>query len=74
MSVSVSGLPPKIDFDLFVIQVPDKPFGNVVVSGDIETDARGNGHGTLVGRLNIDTFVVAPGLAVSLFPIPCRSA
>jgi hypothetical protein len=43
--------------------------------GDIETDERGNRHGTFVGRFNIETFVVAPGVAQaptefpgSLFP------
>jgi hypothetical protein len=27
LHVEVSGLPPNVDFDFFVIQVPDKPFG-----------------------------------------------
>jgi hypothetical protein len=61
MTVSVSGLPPKTDFDFFVIQVPKAPFGMSWYQGDIETDSRGNGHGTFIGRFSIETFVVAPG-------------
>jgi hypothetical protein len=63
MNVRVSGLPPKTDFDFFVIQVPKAPFGMSWYQGDIETDSRGNGHGTFIGRFSIETFVVAPGVA-----------
>ena len=35
MSISVSGLPPKMDFDFFVIQIPNKPFGLIWYQGDI---------------------------------------
>jgi hypothetical protein len=63
MSVSVSGLPPKTDFDFFVIQVPGSPFGMSWYQGDIETDTRGNGHATFVGRFSVETFVVAPNVA-----------
>jgi hypothetical protein len=31
--------------------------------GDIETNARGTGHATFIGRFSIETFVVAPGSA-----------
>ena len=63
MSVSLSGLPPATDFDFFVIQVPNAPFGMSWYQGDIETDSNGNGHATFVGRFSIETFVVAPGVA-----------
>jgi len=65
MSVSVSGLPPKTDFDFFVIQVPTAPFGMSWYQGDIETDSNGNGQGNFVGRFSIETFVVAPGVAAA---------
>ena len=42
MDVDVSGLPPKTDFDLFVIQVPHGPFGVSWYQGDIETNGAGN--------------------------------
>jgi hypothetical protein len=65
MTVKVSGLPPKTNFDFFVIQVPEKPFGLSWYQGDIETDDDGNGYGQFVGRFNIETFIVAPGSDVA---------
>ena len=61
MRVRVSGLPPKTNFDFFVIQVPNKPFGMAWYQGDIETTAYGRGHGRFIGRFNEETFIVAPG-------------
>jgi hypothetical protein len=63
MHVAVTGLPPKTDFDFFVIQVPKSPFGMSWYQGDVETDHHGNGHATFIGRFSIETFVVAPGSA-----------
>jgi hypothetical protein len=63
LHVEVSGLPPNVDFDFFVIQVPDKPFGMAWYQGDIQTDSAGRGVGDFVGRFSIETFVVAPGAA-----------
>ena len=70
MTVSVSGLPPKMDFDFFVIQVPHQPFGMSWYQGDIQTDSRGNGHANFVGRFSIETFVVAPGVAAAPTEFP----
>jgi hypothetical protein len=61
MDVKVEGLPPNTDFDFFVIQVPTAPFGLAWYQGDIETNRRGVGHGTFIGRFNIETFIVATG-------------
>jgi len=61
MNVRVEGLPPKTDFDFFVIQVPNAPFGMSWYQGDIETDEYGIGHGKFIGRFNEETFIVAPG-------------
>ena len=63
MKVKVSGLPPNTDFDFFVIQVPNPPFGLAWYQGDIETDALGNGSREFIGRFSIETFIVAPGIA-----------
>jgi hypothetical protein len=60
MDVSVWGLPPNTDFDFFVIQVPNKPFGLSWYQGDIETNKHGRGYGQFVGRFNIETFIVSP--------------
>ena len=43
MTVDVSGLPPKTEFDFFVIQIPNAPFGLAWYQGDIETNHEGRG-------------------------------
>jgi hypothetical protein len=63
MRVRLQGLPPNTEFDFFVIQVPDAPFGLSWYQGDIETDSHGRGTGKFVGRFNTETFIVAPGTA-----------
>ena len=63
MDVTVQGLPPKTDFDFFVIQVPKAPFGVSWYQGDIETDKNGRGHQVFLGRFSIETFALAPGSA-----------
>jgi hypothetical protein len=59
MDVKVEGLPPNTDFDFFVIQVPKAPFGLAWYQSDIETNKKGVGHGTFIGRFSIETFIVA---------------
>jgi hypothetical protein len=61
MRVKVEGLPPNTEFDFFVIQNPNSPFGMSWYQGDIETNAHGVGHGRFIGRFNAETFIVAPG-------------
>jgi hypothetical protein len=63
MKVKVWGLPPNTDFGLFVIQVPNKPFGMAWYQGDIETNKNGVGYGEFIGRFNIETFMVAQDVA-----------
>jgi hypothetical protein len=63
MNVTATGLPPNTDFDFFVIQVPNAPFGVSWYQGDILTDGTGRGQGHFVGRFSIETFAVAPGVA-----------
>lgn len=63
MDVKVEGLPPNTNFDFFVIQVPNAPFGMSWYQGDIETDENGEGHQLFIGRFNEETFIVAPGSA-----------
>jgi|KBSSwiStaDraftv2_1062776.scaffolds.fasta_scaffold480907_1 hypothetical protein len=61
MEMTVKGLPPNTEFDVFVIQLPNAPFGLSWYQGDIETDGDGVGHAFFVGRFSIETFIVAPG-------------
>ena len=74
MKVHAWGLPEKTDFDLFVIQVPNAPFGVGWYQGDLETNRDGVARGTFVGRFSQETFAVAPGTAtapsVHSAPIP----
>ena len=63
MDVSVQGLPPKTNFDVFVIQVPNAPFGLAWYQGDLDTNQHGRGHQTFLGRFNEETFIVAQGSA-----------
>jgi hypothetical protein len=65
MKVSASHLPRNTDFDFFVIQTPNAPFGISWYQGDLESDSTGNAHGTFVGRFSIETFAVAPGTAAA---------
>lgn|SRR5579863_197168 len=63
MKVSAAGLPANTDFDLFVIQVPNPPFGIGLYQGDLVSDSSGHANGRFVGRFDIETFAVAPGAA-----------
>jgi hypothetical protein len=70
MHVEVTGLPKNTDFDLFVIQVPTTPFGLAWYMGDMFTDANGEAVGDFIGRFNIGTFIVAPGVAPAPVVLP----
>ena len=63
MFISATGLPPNTDFDFFVIQVPNAPFGLSWYQGDLVTDDQGNGMQHFRGRFSNETFIVAPGIA-----------
>jgi hypothetical protein len=65
MRVVADGLPPSTGFDLFVIQVPDAPFGMSWYQGDLETNQVGHADQTYVGRFNVETFSVAPNVAAA---------
>ena len=60
MTIVATGLPKNTEFDLFVIQVPNAPFGLSWYQGDMESNARGVARGVFIGRFNIETFIVAP--------------
>src|SRR5215831_12148146 len=59
MTVDIGGLPPNTEFDFFVIQIPNAPFGMAWYQGDIETNHEGKGQQKFIGRFNIETFIVA---------------
>ncbi len=59
----MKGLLPNTDFDVFVIQVPEFPFGLSWYQGDLRTNKYGAGRMIFVGKFNIETFIVAPDSA-----------
>jgi hypothetical protein len=63
MHIQVNLLPPNTDFDVFVIQQSNAPFGLAWYEGDLLTDAKGSGVTDLIGRFQFGTFIVAPGTA-----------
>ena len=63
LTVSVTGLAPDTATDLFVIQVPNKPFGVAWYLGDLQADGTGKVTKSFISRLNIETFAVAVGSA-----------
>ncbi len=65
MDVSLRGLPPETAFNLFVLQLPNAPFGLGSYQGDIETNRHGQGHQRFIGRFSQETFTVAPGIGAA---------
>jgi len=63
LHILVTGLPASTDFDVFIIQVPNKPFGLSWYQGDLNTNSSGTGSVDFLGRFSIETFIVAPGVA-----------
>lgn len=63
MTIVASGLPKNTEFDLFVIQVPNAPFGLSWYQGDMDSNGSGVARGQFIGRFNIETFIVAPDKA-----------
>lgn len=63
MAIQVRGLPAHTDFDVFINQVPNAPFGMSWYQGDLNTNGTGSASVTFVGRFSVETFSVAPNVA-----------
>src|SRR5579871_2422156 len=68
LTVSVSDLAANTGYDLFVIQLPNKPFGIAWYQSDLETDSHGNGSVQVRGIFNVETFSVSTGGPTTTFP------
>ena len=68
MKVTISGMPRDADFDLFVIEQPNKPFGVSWYQTDINADHHGFGHATVRGVFDVETFSVSPGGSTTFGP------
>ncbi|GHJ14048.1 MULTISPECIES: hypothetical protein [unclassified Micromonospora] len=74
MTIRAAGLPPRTNFDLFVLQLPDAPFGVSWYQSDMRTSQYGVARVTVVGRFNIETFALAPGAGPAPNTHPGRDA
>ena len=61
MEVTIFGMPRNAEFDLFVIQQPNKPFGVSWYQTDVNADRHGVGHATVRGVFDVETFSVSTG-------------
>jgi hypothetical protein len=67
MKVTLWGMPKNADFDLFVIQTPNKPFGVSWYQSDINVGSDGSGSASVRGIFDKETFSVSPG-GTTTFP------
>jgi hypothetical protein len=74
LHVEVENLPANIPIALFIIQVPNTPFGLSWYQGDMETDAQGRAEGDFVGIFSVETFTLAPGVAPAPVVFPDNAA
>ena len=68
MAVAIHGMPANSDFDLFVIQQPNKPFGVSWYQTDVHADSHGDGFVTVRGVFDVETFSVSPGGTTTFAP------
>lgn len=62
MTIAAHHLVPNSEYDVFVTQLPNAPFGVSWYQGDLESNANGDAVGHYAGRFNVETFAVAPGV------------
>ncbi len=67
MRVSVEDLAPNTGYDLFVIEIPNKPFGISWYQSDLQTNHEGDGSVTVRGIFNVETFSVSQGGPTTTF-------
>jgi len=68
MHVSIFGMPKNSEFDLFVIEQPNKPFGVSWYQTDVNADSHGFGQATVRGIFDVETFSVSLGGSTTFGP------
>jgi len=63
MRIEAFHLPPSTEFTVFLIQVPNKPFGLSWYQGDLRTNLAGHAVGDFVGIFSRETFIQGTGVA-----------
>jgi hypothetical protein len=61
MTINATGLAPNTGYDLFVIELPNKPFGVAWYQSDLQANSSGAGSVTVQGIFNVETFSVSLG-------------
>jgi hypothetical protein len=74
LTLTATGLPPNTEFDLFITQLPNGPFGVSWYQSDLESDSYGAATVTVIGRFNVETFAVAPGSGAAPVTHPDKDA
>lgn len=59
MRVNLAGMPKKTDFTVFLLQIPNSPFGFSWYQGDVKTDKTGAGTDTFRGIFSDEVFGIA---------------
>src|SRR5438552_1348756 len=67
MTVEVEGLAPNTGYDLFVTEIPNKPFGISWYQSDLQTNKQGKGSVSVRGIFNVETFSVSTGGPTTTF-------
>jgi hypothetical protein len=74
MTLRATGLPANTGFDLFILQVPNAPFGVSWYQSDLQSGSDGTAAVTVIGRFNVETFAVAPNTTAAPVVHPGQDA
>jgi len=74
LHVETFNLPENTPVALFILQVPNNPFGLSWYQGDMDTDAQGRAVGDFTGIFSVETFSLAPGVAPAPVVFPDNAA
>jgi hypothetical protein len=74
MTINAAGLPANSAYDVFVIQVPNAPFGVSWYQSDLQANGNGNASVSVIGRFSVETFAVAPNTAPAPAPHGSKDA
>lgn len=61
MDITAKGLPKRTNYDLFITQAADAPFGVSWYQGDVSANSYGEAKASFVGIFSRETFTVTPG-------------
>ncbi len=68
LTIKAKGLPRSADFDLFVTQSPNAPFGVAWYVGDVHSNSSGKASASFVGVFSAETFAISQGIVATPRP------